>query len=41
MANATRDDNYVAVILGVSTVDASTPIQIKVSPVTGAVQVEN
>lgn len=40
MADAPRDDNYVPVIAGVSTVDGVTPVLIKVDPATGAIKAE-
>ena len=40
MADAPRDDNFIAVILAVSMIDLATPSLIAVNPVTGAVIVE-
>ena len=40
MATASRDSNFVPTIQGVSTVDGTTPTNIKVNPSTGAMQAE-
>lgn len=40
MADATRDENSQPVLIGVSSVDGETPIEIAVNPVTGALIVE-
>lgn len=40
MANASRDNNYVPTLLGISSVDGTTPVPIKVNPVTGAIKID-
>jgi len=40
MANAPRDNNRVPVIIGVSSVNLTTPVPIAVNPVTNALIVE-
>lgn len=40
MSEATRDDNYIAVLLAVSMIDLATPTRIAVNPTTNAVIVE-
>ena len=40
METAPRDDNRVTTILGVSSVDLTTPTKIAVNPITNAVIVE-
>lgn len=40
MANAAHDENAVPTLIGVSSVDGTTPIKVKVDPVTGRVLVD-
>ena len=40
MSNATLDENHVPVLIGVSSVDLETPIEVAVNPTTNAVIVE-
>ena len=40
MANASRDDNRIVVLLAVSMLDLETPVEISVNPVSNAVIVE-
>jgi len=37
---ATRDDNYITVLLAVSMLDLATPVRIAVNPVNNAIIVE-
>ena len=41
MANAERDDNHVTVMMGVSSVDWTTPIPVEVNPANWAVMAES
>lgn len=40
MANASRDDNRVPTLIGVSSADSSTPVRVEVNPTTKALIIE-